>query len=646
MVNASTGTFAPYATSQDMQPRTTNVPSLPRVCKHDTLFNRRPRYARGFLWEANEPSLSATYNYSLTAPPLPSPPPSTDLPLELQQTLESYQDLFDIVTPIHVDRLETDLVHHPNPLFVKSVISGFRNGFWPWADICLPNYPVSLDESIPPPINPEHTTFMVEQCRIEQDNHRYSPFFGSVLHAGMYCMPQHVVERDDGKLRLVTNQSAGAFSLNTMIPLSERSFPLDGLQNLGRSIRRQRLHYPTGQLTLFKSDIKSAYRLLPMAPAWQAKQIIRINGQLCVDRCNAFGGAGSGRLFVAVNSLFLWLARHVHNIPDLYSYVDDIFGAQTDPTFVHYQPYNCSFPSHQAALLRMWDWYGVPHSHPKQLFGTSLPIIGFQVDAAELEITMQPDKIRDLVNMIHGFCAVGSSKSSRRRTLRDFQRLAGWINWALNVFPLLRPGLAPLYAKINGKTRPLALVYVSEDVAQGLLWIARHLQNSTGVFLLKAIAWSPTEADTVIYTDASFLGLGLWCPSSNIGCFAPLPSSPPTNTIYYFESFIVVCAILWVSTWPIHAQPKRLAIYSDNSNTVAMFNTLRALPAYNSLLMLAVDTLIQHNIDLRVSYIPGELNTAADHLSRLQFDKLLSSFPGIKISKFAPPVISSGRRSP
>lgn len=623
---------------------TSAVRRQPRI-EHEILFNRRPRFARGFLWEAHETSFSATYNLSLTAPPLPSPPPLENLSPALCSTLRTHAELFQIVSPINADRLELDLHDHPNQQFVKSVIAGFRNGFWPWADICLPGYPETVDESLPPPSNFQHSEFTLKQCQTEQAAGRYSPFFGSTLHAGMYCMPQHVVQRDNGKLRLVTNQSAGQFSLNSMIPLTERSFPLDGLQNLGRTIRRQRFQHPESRQTLFKSDIQSAYRLLPMAPAWQAKQIIRINGLYCVDRCNAFGGAGSGRLFVAVNSLLLWLARHKFNIPDLYSYVDDIFGSETDTEFVHYAPYKRSLPSHQVKLLRMWDYYNVPHSDNKQLFGSSLSIIGFDVNALTLEISLAPDKIHDLLCAINSFCATGSSKSSKRRPLRDFQRLAGWINWALNVFPLLRPGLAPLYAKIAGKNRPLALVYVSEDVAQGLLWIGHHLEVATGVFFLKAIAWRPCDADTTIYTDASFIGLGIWCPSSNIGRFAPLPTSSPVSTIYYYEAFVVVCAILWTTTWPRESRPKRLAIYSDNSNTVAMFNTLHASPAYNPLLTVAVDALIQYNIDLRVSHIPGKLNHVADSLSRLKFDEVQRFSPGVKITRFALPAIPSGKRA-
>lgn len=75
-----------------------------------------------------------------------------------------------------------------------------------------------------------------------------------------------------------------------------------------------------------------------------------------------------------------------------------------------------------------------------------------------------------------------------------------------------------------------------------------------------------------------------------------------------------------------------------------MFNTLRALPPYNPLLALAVDNLIQYDIDLRVSHIPGHANTAADLLSRFNFAKLHRLFPGINVTQFAPPAVPTGVR--
>ncbi|KAI0295540.1 hypothetical protein BC826DRAFT_281717 [Russula brevipes] len=42
-------------------------------------------------------------------------------------------DLFDVVTPINIDRFASLLAGHPNRPFVDTVICGLREGFWPLA---------------------------------------------------------------------------------------------------------------------------------------------------------------------------------------------------------------------------------------------------------------------------------------------------------------------------------------------------------------------------------------------------------------------------------------------------------------------------------------------------------------------------------
>ncbi|PBK90460.1 hypothetical protein ARMGADRAFT_934101, partial [Armillaria gallica] len=50
---------------------------------------------------------------------------------ELQSTISALKDYIHVDTPFNVDRLERILSCHPNKHFVKSVISGLHDGFWP-----------------------------------------------------------------------------------------------------------------------------------------------------------------------------------------------------------------------------------------------------------------------------------------------------------------------------------------------------------------------------------------------------------------------------------------------------------------------------------------------------------------------------------
>jgi hypothetical protein len=80
----------------------------------------------------------------------------------------------------------------------------------------------------------------------------------------------------------------------------------------------------------------------------------------------------------------------------------------------------------------------------------------------------------------------------------------------------------------------------------------------------------------------------------------------------------------------------RFVIYTDNLNTVDIFNTFRALPPYNHLLTAAVDILLHGEHELRVLHVPGVNNNVADALSRFNFTTALLLVPELKIMPFQP----------
>ncbi|KAF8230083.1 hypothetical protein L208DRAFT_1181349, partial [Tricholoma matsutake] len=66
-------------------------------------------------------------------------------------------------------------------------------------------------------------------------------------------------------------------------------------------------------------------------------------------------------------------------------------------------------------------------------------------------------------------------------SLRDFQQLAGWVNWALNTYPLLCPGLSSLYDKMHHATAPYTVLSINVSIACELGWLANHLEVSNGI---------------------------------------------------------------------------------------------------------------------------------------------------------------------
>jgi hypothetical protein len=62
-----------------------------------------------------------------------------------------------------------------------------------------------------------------------------------------------------------------------------QGFPLDNMTHLGEGLICQQQAKPSQSWVIYKSDIAKAYRLLPMHPLWQIKQIVTIDGEWDID---------------------------------------------------------------------------------------------------------------------------------------------------------------------------------------------------------------------------------------------------------------------------------------------------------------------------------------------------------------------------
>ena len=606
-------------------------------------LGRRPRYLRYNVFRDDDMMSRSCAEWTEVARPLVSIP-DVELGNTLAcDTISRHPGLFTVDTPINVDEFEDLLSNHPNPLFVNSVVKGLRDGFWPWADTHQGEYPDTLDESLADPKDPGQLDFICAQRDKEIEAGRFSQSFGEDLLPGMYSMPIHVVPKPHSTdFRLVTNHSAGIYSLNSMIKREDIcGYPLDNMTHLGEMLLKKKRDFPDEELVLFKSDVSEAYRNLPMHPLWQIKQINTIQKRRHVDRRNCFGGKGSGSLFIAFNSLVTWIGKNVCRIPALGTYCDDSFGVELARNVTYYEPYSRIMPSSQVTLLKLWDRLGIPHKEKKQVFGSNLTIIGIDVDANNLTLTLPSDNKSELVALLSDFARM-PERSGVRYSLRDFQHLAGWFNWALNVYPLLKPALSNIYAKMGHSKpdKPLTKLYVNNSIRSDLQWAVHHLNRLPGTRVLQSLDWDPDSADLVAYCDASLDGLGFWFPSLNAGYWSTIPDEPPKNTIFYFEALSVLSAILQSTSfgYPIST----LTIYTDNLNTVQMFNSLSALPAYNEILKAAMDHLmtdVDKFIQLRVVHVPGHLNTIADALSRGELYTVVDNIPNIVINIFSPPQI-------
>ncbi len=336
--------------------------------------------------------------------------------------------------------------------------------------------------------------------------------------------------------------------------------------------------------------------------------------------------------------LVIWIAIFIKFILDLFCYVDDTWSWEIEGDLTWYEPYQSFYPTKQAKFLVLLDELGIPHEKRKQLWGAILTVIGFLIDVNEMTVTLPPESKAELVVAIREFI----DTPSRRRTVTEWKQLAGWMNWSLNVFPLLKPGLCNVYEKISGRHEAYKKLYLNEAVKGDLQWFLHHVEASSGILLFDAIDWDPaTKTNLTILCDACMSGMGFWIPELLLGFYAPVPSQPPKDTIFFWEALCVVTALEWfcVTMWADHSLTDRLrvTIKTDNSNLVDLFDSLRALPAYNPLLRTAVDLLLSSDVDLRVLHIPGIENVVADVISHCKFHDAYAYAPGLLIRPFTPP---------
>ncbi|KAF8801257.1 hypothetical protein BYT27DRAFT_7310174 [Phlegmacium glaucopus] len=248
-----------------------------------------------------------TAEWSQYAEPLPRPPLSETSNSTINKTIADHPDLFQVVTPINIDRFEKILDQHPNQPFVHLVYEGLCEGFWLWPDTLHENFSLTHDDSCSLPSDPVRAMFIQDQCVAEQERSGFQDIFSCILLPGMYSMPVHAIDKPNStNLHLITDHSAGSFLLNSMIDHSKvTGYPLDNLCNLGEILLDVR------------HSIGNAYHLLPVSPYWQLKQI---NANL------AFGSSVFPAIFISFNSLIAWIAKYVLGFNYLANYVDDSFG--------------------------------------------------------------------------------------------------------------------------------------------------------------------------------------------------------------------------------------------------------------------------------------------------------------------------------
>jgi hypothetical protein len=196
-------------------------------------------------------------------------------------------------------------------------------------------------------------------------------------------------------------------------------------------------------------------------------------------------------------------------------------------------------PSPQVRLLTLWDDLGIPHKERKQIYGTSIPVIGIQVNPNLMSYTLPEESKLKLQQELEDWISWKG-----KRNVRSWQHLARWVNWCLNVYPLLRPALSNVYEKLQTQPNQNSSIWYNNAIRDDLSWALDKIKSSSGLLLLELTSWTLDTATYTLFCDTCPTGLGFWYPDLSLGFIAETPLDDMSQLIFYFEALCVLCAFL------------------------------------------------------------------------------------------------------
>ena len=365
-----------------------------------------------------------------------------------------------------------------------------------------------------------------------------------------------------------------------------------------------------GECYLGKSDMTSAFRHLPINPAYWKYLVMKAQHPTTgiwyffVDKCLPFGSTRSCAIFQSFSdsiSHIMFVKTGFLNI----NYLDDFL-------FIGYAEVWCNDQIDK--FVHICHLISFPLSAEKTHRAcTSLTFLGLLIDGKRKQISIPIDKIERALSMIK-FVA-----TRKKIKLKQLQKLCGFLNFLCKGIIPGRVFLRRMYAMGKNATKPDHHVNVTREFKLDLdMWASFMTKPSifSRPFFEFDLHLKSTEIDW--FTDASKLGMGGVCSShwfiaewedNFITHFQP--------SINYLELFALTVSIL---SWVKGYENGNITIFCDNQSVVHMLNS-NTSKCHNCMVLLRLIVLecMKVNARVRCKHVLGVRNKYADHLSRLNY---------------------------
>jgi hypothetical protein len=351
---------------------------------------------------------------------------------------------------------------------------------------------------------------------------------------------------------------------------------------------------------LAKTDIKNAFRIIPINPADYHLLGIKWRESYYYDRAMPMGCSSSCRTFETFSTAVEWIAR---DLLDDFLIISSIY-------FV------CK--AHLDLFIIICDFLGIPIA-PDKTFGpsTTLTFAGIELDSLKWEARLPTDKIEKCIQCIANFL------TRKKVTLKELQSLIGLLNFACSV---VTPGCAflrRLIDLIRGISQPHFFIRLNRNVKGGLCIWQTFLSSFNGRSLFLDDTWSNNHKLN-LYTDASG-AIGFGALFGREWCYGKWPENWLKYSIAMLEFYPIVLSLC---LWGHRMRNQCVLFFTDNESLVSVINKQTSK---DSDLMTFVRTMVlvclQNNILFKAKHIAGSRNVLADSLSRFQVQKFLQLAP-------------------
>ena len=372
---------------------------------------------------------------------------------------------------------------------------------------------------------------------------------------------------------------------------------------------------------LAKTDIKSAFRIIPILPTDYDLLGIFWQGKYYYDRVMPMGCASPCRTFEIFSTAIEWVAKKHLSMPHFIHILDDYLMAA--PTF------------HQCRInldhfLSLCTYLGVPMAPEKTVSPeTVLAFAGIELDTLRMEARLPPDKTAKCQTLISTFLR------RKKVTLREIQSLLGLLNFACSVVVPGRAFLRRLIDLTKGVKFPHHFIRLNKSSKADLALWQSFLDDFNGRSFFLNDAWHDSLSLN-LYTDAAG-SLGYGGIFGSEWFFGAWPDEWKQLNITISEFYPIVLSVLLFGD---KMRNQRITFFTDNAALVDIINKATSRDAT---VMVFVRRLVlaclNFNILFRARHVPGVKNILADSLSRLQVSKFRQLAPvGVQASPTAIPI--------